>query len=45
MYKINPRVLLLREAVGAWERFWHVVGVTREIPWPEFLYGGCSVTF
>ena len=43
MYKIDPRVLLLREAVG--ERFWHVVGLTCKIPWPEFEYGGYSVTF
>ena len=45
MYKINPRVLLLRVAVGAWERFWYVVGLTCKIPWPEFEYGGYSVTF
>ena len=36
---------MLRVAVGAWERFWHVVGLTCKILWPEFEYGGYSVTF
>ena len=25
--------------------FWYVVGLTCKIPWPEFEYGGYSVTF